>query len=223
MRFTPYAWAKLLFFRDYGPSEVGGFGITPADDLLLVEDIQLIKQLCTTVTVKFDDISVADFFDNQVDQQRTPEQFGRIWIHTHPGKSADPSYVDEETFMRSFGNADWAIMFILAQGGASYARMRFNVGPGGETMLPVQVDCSTHFPASNQHAWQEECHNHVTITDDWGLRKPQHFLDYDPYGLNDYLDEETFWLENDFDHLNEEPNSTGFLNNHFEPEQEELF
>ncbi|TWU40156.1 hypothetical protein Q31b_35010 [Novipirellula aureliae] len=30
LRFTPYAWAKLLCLRDAGPSEVGGFGISDA-------------------------------------------------------------------------------------------------------------------------------------------------------------------------------------------------
>jgi len=28
LRFSPTAWAKLLFLRDRGPTEVGGFGIT---------------------------------------------------------------------------------------------------------------------------------------------------------------------------------------------------
>ena len=36
LRFTPTAWAKLLFLRDYGDTEVGGFGIAASDDLLLV-------------------------------------------------------------------------------------------------------------------------------------------------------------------------------------------
>ena len=67
LRFTPYAWAKLLFLRDYGNSEVGGLGITSANDLLLIEDIQLIQQHCTIATVKFDDESIADFFDDQVE------------------------------------------------------------------------------------------------------------------------------------------------------------
>ena len=37
LRFRPTAWAKLLFLRDAGPTEVGGFGISAPDDLLLVE------------------------------------------------------------------------------------------------------------------------------------------------------------------------------------------
>ncbi len=72
-------------------------------------------------------------------------------------------------------------MFILAKGGETYARMRFNVGPGGQAMLPVQVDCSTDFPASNHHAWEEEYLQHVTIEDDWVFT--QHPLQpfFDPY------------------------------------------
>ena len=65
LRFTPHAWAKLLFLRDQGDTEVGGFGITSAEDLLLVEDIQLMEQECTVASVEFDDDSVADFFDRQ--------------------------------------------------------------------------------------------------------------------------------------------------------------
>jgi hypothetical protein len=61
--------------RDRGPTEVGGFGIAPADDLLYVEDIQLVRQSCTMVSVAFDDMAVAEFFDVQIDAGRRPEQF----------------------------------------------------------------------------------------------------------------------------------------------------
>lgn len=41
LRFSPYAWAKLLFLRDRGPTEVGGFGIASPEDLLLVKTLPL--------------------------------------------------------------------------------------------------------------------------------------------------------------------------------------
>ncbi len=43
LRFSPTAWAKLLFLRDYGDTEVGGFGISASHDLLLINDIQLVQ------------------------------------------------------------------------------------------------------------------------------------------------------------------------------------
>lgn len=155
LRFSPTAWAKLLFLRDYGETEVGGFGIAPKDDLLFVEDIQLVKQTCSWAHVAFDDESVADYFEDQVDQGRQPEQFARLWLHTHPGDCPRPSSTDEETFERVFGRADWAVMFILACGGQTYARLRFNVGPGGAAEIPVEVDYSRPFTGCDSDAWEQ--------------------------------------------------------------------
>ena len=75
---------------------------------------------------------------------------------THPGSSTTPSLRDEETFARSFGSVDWAVMFIIAQEGQTYARLRFNIGPGGSLEIPVAVDFGRDFPASNQVAWKAE-------------------------------------------------------------------
>ncbi len=127
------------------------------------------------MTVHFEDAAVADFFDSQVDQGLPPSRFGRVWIHTHPGSSATPSLRDEETFARSFGTVDWAVMFIIAQEGQTYARLRFNIGPGGSLEIPVAVDFCRDFPASNHADWKAEYERCVlppeprppTIVDGW--------------------------------------------------------
>jgi proteasome lid subunit RPN8/RPN11 len=170
LRFTPYAWAKLLYLRDLGPTEVGGFGIANADDLLLVEDIELVQQDCTAVSVEFDDDSVADYFDRQVDVGRKPEQFARIWIHTHPGTSPAPSVIDEETFERCFGGVDWAVMFILAQGGNSYARAQFNIGPGTDRRLRCRQEFDSEFPAADHEGWFSEYCENVQVIDPFAYR-----------------------------------------------------
>ena len=85
LRFSPTAWAKLLYFRDKTDNEIGGFGITEPDDLLFVSDFLTVKQKVTAVSVSFEDEAVANFFDDQVDLGKKPEQFARIWIHCHPG------------------------------------------------------------------------------------------------------------------------------------------
>lgn len=156
LRFSPTAWAKLLYFRDRAETEIGGFGISPADNLLLMEDFVTIKQDVSVASVMFDDESVADFFENQVDAGRKPEQFARVWLHTHPGDSPQPSATDEETFRRVFGQCQWAVMFVLAKGGKSYARLRFCVGPGGQILIPVEVDYSQPFGSSDHDPWETE-------------------------------------------------------------------
>ena len=156
LRFTPHAWAKLLYMRDAGGTEVGGFGIAHPNDLLLIEDFVTVKQTASAASINFNDEAVADFFDQQVDEGRQPEQFARCWIHTHPGNCPNPSAVDEATFARVFGGSDFAIMLILANGGKVYARLRFNVGPGGEVLIPVEVDYGCEFAASDPEAWELE-------------------------------------------------------------------
>jgi len=156
LRFSPTAWAKLLYFRDKSDNEVGGFGITEPDDLLCVREFVTVKQDVTAVSVKFDDEAVADFFDTQVDLGRKPEQFARIWLHSHPGDSPEPSVIDEETFERVFGNCQWAVMFVVAQDNHTYAKLSFNVGPGGQVLIPVEIDYNQNFGPSNQELWDAE-------------------------------------------------------------------
>lgn len=139
-----------------GDTEIGGFGIAASGDLLLIEELVLVQQQCSWATVDLEDASVADFFDLQVDRGLRPEQFARVWVHTHPGNSAQPSVTDEATFSRVFGSTDWAVMFILARGGQTSARLRYHTGPGCEVQLPVEVDYSRPFAGSELEAWQAE-------------------------------------------------------------------
>jgi len=141
--------------------EVGGFAVSAADDLTYIEDFVTVKQEVSGAGVEFDDDAVADFFDDQVDAGRKPEQFARVWCHTHPGSGVTPSSVDEETFERVFGECHWAVMMILGRNGETSARLRFNVGPGGQVALPVQVDYTKVFGGSSQAEWTEEYDRNV--------------------------------------------------------------
>ena len=161
LRFTPYAWAKLHYLCHRGQTEIGGFALTAEDDPLLVIDLLTLKQRVSAVTVEFDDEAVADLFDEQVDKGIQPHRFARVWCHTHPGDSAEPSGTDEATFSRVFGRCDWAVMMILAKGGQTYARLRFNVGPGGESLIPVAVDYSHPFDAADPDAWEQAYQDHI--------------------------------------------------------------
>jgi len=142
--------------RDVTDNEVGGFGITEPDDLLFVTDFVLVKQKVTPVSVSFEDESVANFFEDQVEAGRQPQQFARIWLHTHPGNSPEPSCTDESTFERVFGTCDWSVMCIVAQDGSTFAMLRFNVGPGGEIKVPVCVDYSYGFDATDFEIWKQQ-------------------------------------------------------------------
>lgn len=182
--FTPYTYAKLKFMRDLGSTEVGGFGVSNADNPLLIEDFYLVKQECTVASVEFDDDSISDELIRFVQAGYKPWQVQRVWIHTHPGTSPQPSGVDETTFASDgFTSPDWAIMFILACGGQTYCR--FKVSETAEEIqrrkldradgvltiqdfhdsskiLNFEIDYDQEFPAADHDEWLYEYEQNVT-------------------------------------------------------------
>lgn len=138
--FSPLAWLKWQFLCHVGSTEIAGFGLSSPHQPLYLDDILVVRQRASSVSVAFDDHAVADLFDDMADREIPPQRFARIWLHTHPGASVTPSGTDEETFTRCFGSCDWAVMAILGRTGRTYARLRFNAGPGSSLELPVTVD-----------------------------------------------------------------------------------
>ena len=76
-----------------------------------------------------------------------------------------PSGTDEQTFDRCFGTPDWSVMFILAREGATYARLRFNVGPPTTKRLGIAVDYQREFPGTDHDVWLREYEDLVVIHD----------------------------------------------------------
>jgi hypothetical protein len=170
--FSPSAWLKLQFFCHVGQTEVGGFGISSQRNPLYIDDFVTVPQHASLFSVRFLDDAVADFFDRCVDGGLAPQQFGRIWCHTHPGASVTPSSVDEETFAGCFGHCDWSLMFILGRTSRTYARLAFGAGPGGRIRLPVGVDWASwpgYLVAESAsmspliEAWHQEYAAHVQV------------------------------------------------------------
>ena len=156
LRFTPTAWAKILWFRDHGNTEISGFCVVDKEDALLVTEFVTVKQIDSVVSVSLDDSAVADYFDQQVDLGRQPDQFARIWLHTHPGFSPDPSPTDIDTFQTVFGRMDWAIMVIVAKDDKTYASIQFTVGPGVEVKIQTSVDWAVPFGGADHAEWEAE-------------------------------------------------------------------
>lgn len=160
-----------------------------------MQDIELVSQRCTEVTVKFDDAAVADFFESHSDAGRQPQEFGRIWIHTHPGSSALPSAVDVETFERCFGRCDWAVMCILARNDSVYAELRWRQG---NVLLPMQVeiDYSQPFQGTEFQEWEYEYQDNVLIEEhhlshaqDWGFDEPTSLAEWNDQDRMQVLEE----------------------------------
>ena len=98
--------------------------------------------------------------------------------------------MDEETFQRVFGGCDWAVMFILARGGKTHCRLRFNTGPGAAIAIPTEVDYSRSFPGSDLAAWKAEYAANVhpeTFVAQTGIVSPWDDLGgFDQFGADDF-------------------------------------
>ena len=122
---------------------------------MLVRDFVTVKQDAGLCHVDFDDEAVANYFEDQVDAGRQPNQFARIWLHTHPGMVASPSRTDEDTFANVFGNCDWSVMFILGDQNKTYASLQIKA-TNSQMPLSVEIDYNTLFPGVDIDAWELE-------------------------------------------------------------------
>lgn len=162
LRFSPFAYAKLIYWRDIGQTEIGCYAIMGTSDPLLITDLKMIKQTCSSVSVDFDKEDSIKFVEEMTDKGLSPWQHSSCFIHTHPGDSPSPSQADEENFRDNFSIANCSIFYILAKGGKDYTRMRFNVPPGIDVDIKTQIDFSITFKASDHEAWKKEYDEKVT-------------------------------------------------------------
>ena len=192
------AHQKMTYLRALAETEISGFGLAPSGDPLYVEDVFLVRQVCSSVTTDMDDDGVAMYYDRMVKRGLQPYQFGRIWIHTHPGFSSSPSGTDEDTFERLFKGSSWGIMMIM--GNDSYScRMSIQVGPCTYSVeIPVVIE-RTLVDSQEAEDWKDELVQAVKrerapeVGNIVGFgQHPQLYGGYGGYGgLDDYTDEDT--------------------------------
>lgn len=168
IRFTPFAWAKMLYLRDKGYTEISGFALTDAKDPYLVIDFMMPKQECSGATTEMTSEGIVELFDKLSGPAKfggmgiSPSRYGRIWIHTHPGFSSEPSGTDWSTFRDVFGDKDWAIMFVLGKGKEATCILRLAELPKGHFRIPWDIDWDYQFPASDFEAWDKEYDDKVS-------------------------------------------------------------
>jgi proteasome lid subunit RPN8/RPN11 len=130
LHFEHVPWVRMNFLLQRANHEIGFFAISAEDDPLRVIDLYMPKQEVSAAFVKFDEDDISEYMDlmsQKEDSQGnplSPANYWRIWIHTHPNMSPQPSGTDEETFSDTFGECSWAVMFIIAKNSQTFARLR---------------------------------------------------------------------------------------------------
>jgi hypothetical protein len=161
-----------------------------------------LPQECSVAFVRFDPVGLADYQERMVCERKLPhERFFRIWLHTHPGSSPNPSGVDETNFSEFFDQCDWSVMLIISRTGDFYARLKQTRPVKTETTLAVEVDWR-EWPAASEFldlpqesvSWELEYSSNVRKEeprwghfqgqghDYWRDRVPGHVLGFGPPG-----------------------------------------
>lgn len=172
IRFNQYATAKLDFMIDNFDHEVGGFLISSSKDPLEVIDFILVKQRASAASFEFDDDGLTDFYHDMAKAKIAPWRCLRLWAHTHPIMSANPSGVDENIFATKFlnkkvpgCNQPWAGMFIRSKTSENYFRLAYNLPdtPLFQVICEVAIDTSLPFQASDPDKWMKEVKSLVSV------------------------------------------------------------
>lgn len=132
LRFTPESWDQLSLRREHH-DQIRGFGITAVADPLAIEEIRFLDRSDGA------DVEVLEFLAREIERELPVDRCARVWIGTRPGRSARPTSAEVATFARLFGAVPWCVLFLVAHGGATYARLRYHVGPGGSWQIPVNI------------------------------------------------------------------------------------
>ncbi|MCK5605030.1 Mov34/MPN/PAD-1 family protein, partial [Candidatus Pacearchaeota archaeon] len=190
LRFAPDAYAKLIWMRDRGPTEVAGYCTTATEDPLLVTDLRLIKQKCNDVHFELDPDDTVEDVERTLDMGLSPWATHNILCHSHPGNSPKPSGNDEDNFQKAFSRPNWAIMLIIAKNGSTYCRLKMNTAPGVEKLLKVTVDWSVPFGASDTKAWEEEYKAKVVV-EEFDIVSHKIAVDEEPLWANPLQEKQT--------------------------------
>lgn len=112
IRLSPLAASKISYYLTTASTEVGMLGVTDKDSLL-VRDVFVPRQRCSVLSTEFDMNDVSDYVTRMCEDGYEVSQVMRVWIHTHPGMSPNPSGVDYQTFEEAYGDSDFAVMCVV--------------------------------------------------------------------------------------------------------------
>ena len=150
-------WSHMKYMVQTCSGEMTGFGVGTKDDPLHVIAFKVLKQRCSAASCEFDDAAVAEYWAEQHKLGRSPREFARVWVHSHPGNMLEPSGTDWENMRNTFGKCDWAVMLILSKDGGHKAWVQFGgEGPNGVIEADVRVDWTQGWGDETGKRWKED-------------------------------------------------------------------
>jgi len=77
------------------------------------------------------------------------------------------------------------LYFVVAQDNKTYAKLNFNVGPGGQALIPTKIDYGQDFGPSDHELWDAEYAANIKATE-WFSTRPAKDNNSDKHDLTGY-------------------------------------
>ena len=132
-----------------------------SDREILVQDITMLEQDCTGYHTEIRDEAMAEYYKECYAQDMDIQEFGCVWLHTHPSDDTTPSGLDETTFAETFSRHPWAAMLILGQNGSMYGRVKNNKGLVLSQQVDVVIDWRLWEDFVSPASWSKDYKNLV--------------------------------------------------------------
>jgi len=107
--------------------EVAAYGLCYRNTLH-VYDLFIPKQEGAMAEVDMDPNDLAQFQGDLIARGGHPRDALRVWLHTHPMESPQPSGTDMATWRETFSSYDYAVMGIMGNTGKVYFRIATGLG-----------------------------------------------------------------------------------------------
>jgi hypothetical protein len=191
-------WRALCLQAD---TEIGCFGWPDPDsgDPLRITRLWIPKQECTAGSVDREQEETARCIREGLAAGLTVGEATRVWLHTHPGDSAQPSGIDEK-YWRTFTLGEHGgtrqhghVMGIMAKGGQMYARLAIRTD---EFDVDMDIDIKPTMDATLNEWAKGEIAKYVTRptyigfqsrskpAHNWQSNDPHDWYDRTSYGRN---------------------------------------
>ncbi len=154
------AYQKMRVWTEMAKGEVSWLGtVSRIEEDFFIEDIYLLKQVCTDANTSLDDASVGEFLTEMAKEGNDPSKI-KAWLHSHGRLKAFWSQTDEETIER-MRSAGYLISVVTNKDGEMLGRIDiFN--PFHVHISDTQVNVFHEPDEEFKKALSEEFHEKVT-------------------------------------------------------------
>lgn len=193
---TKKAELKLKYFVDLTPGEISGLGKTRIkDEEIIVEDIIIFEQTCTSASTIIEDGAQAKFLFELMKKEEDPSNWN-LWWHSHASMGVFWSTTDDAT-IKDHREQTHIISLVTNKKGEFKARL--DIFPKDESPFSKFLFHTVDLEVQREDLWDEKLYAHCMKEIEKKIKtfKPTPLVTSKVYNPKDYLPKK--WNEDKWD------------------------